>query len=364
MCNVRFVGVGSYVPERRIDNESIARAVPGWPASRIEEKTGIVERRFLWELDAERGRSVAPPKDTGQPRSNTDMCEIALGRALEMAGVKARELDAILLVTCSPDRLNFCHDAMELHRRLGCRPDAHALVFDSGCGGTLYAVDLAWKMLRGETFKTIAVLGSNFTSSFLDREVFTGKIDGATNGKALSGYLSMYVFGDGAGAVILRGDQGKGAGIVSSFAGSAEGELVVRRAGGAECPGGPSCTASPADWAFIVDGPLVAQTFPVYMKRCLRGVFEGVPTLSGEVKRYYFHQPNKRLLDHFVEEAGLPKDRVPTHVERYGNTSAAGMLILLSEDLARGAVRLGGGDLVCLAAVGAGVHYGAQLVRL
>jgi 3-oxoacyl-[acyl-carrier-protein] synthase-3 len=85
---------------------------------------------------------------------------------------------------------------------------------------------------------------------------------------------------------------------------------------------------------------------------------------SSEVKRYYFHQPNKRLLEHFIQVSGLPAERVAINVDRYGNTSAAGMLILLSEDLEQGWVRLGGGDLVLIAAVGANVHYGAQLVRL
>jgi 3-oxoacyl-[acyl-carrier-protein] synthase III len=82
------------------------------------------------------------------------------------------------------------------------------------------------------------------------------------------------------------------------------------------------------------------------------------------VKRYYFHHPNKRLMDHFVKRSGLPADRVACHVDRHGNTSAAGMLILLAEDLAEGRVALGRGDLVLLAAVGANIHWGAQLVRL
>ena len=69
-------------------------------------------------------------------------------------------------------------------------------------------------------------------------------------------------------------------------------------------------------------------------------------------------------MDRFVGEAGLPAERVACNVDRYGNTSAAGMLILLAEDLERGVVKLGSGDLVAIAAVGANVHYGAQLVRL
>jgi 3-oxoacyl-[acyl-carrier-protein] synthase III len=100
------------------------------------------------------------------------------------------------------------------------------------------------------------------------------------------------------------------------------------------------------------------------MQKCIDGALAGDPGLRDEVKRYYFHQPNKRLMDGFVERAGLPREKVACHVERHGNTSSAGMLILLSEDLAERRVSLGSGDLVLLAAIGANVHYGAQLVRL
>jgi len=96
--------------------------------------------------------------------------------------------------------------------------------------------------------------------------------------------------------------------------------------------------------AFVVDGKLVAERFPgCYMHRCIEEAVRPYPSLRHEVKRYYLHQAN---MDH------------------YGNTSAAGTLILLAEDLADGVLQLGSRELVLLAAIGAGVHYGAQLVRL
>jgi 3-oxoacyl-[acyl-carrier-protein] synthase III len=100
------------------------------------------------------------------------------------------------------------------------------------------------------------------------------------------------------------------------------------------------------------------------MRQCLGTVLERFPDLELRVKRFYFHQPNKRVLDAFAQSAGLSPERVACNVDRYGNTSAAGMLILLAEDLEAGVVRLGHGDLVVMAAVGANVHYGAQLIRL
>ncbi len=367
MQRVRFLGVGSFVPRRVVGNERIAAAIPGWTAERIEEKTGIRERRFLWDFDEKSGRAVPPPSDDGTvyPANNTDMAEVALRRAMMMAEVESRELDAIFLVTCSPDELNFSHDAMELHRRLDCREDAYAMVFDSGCGGTLYTIDMARRMIETGALRTIAVVGSNFTSAHLNRDVYTAaqQLD---SGKTANGFLSMYVFGDGAGALILRADGPRGEdgpGIVRSLAGTAHADLVLRKGGG-NLRLGFQERATPADHAFIVDGLQVARTYPVFMKKCIDGVLGEDRRLAPEVKRWYFHQPNKRLMDSFVEREALPKDRVACHVERHGNTSAAGMLILLSEDLEAGRVGMGRGDLVLFAAIGANVNYGAQLVRL
>src|SRR5918997_1669845 len=161
---VRVVGAGAFVPEQAVSNEEIARAIPGWSAERIAEKLFIEERRFLWELDAD------------------------------------------VVVTCTPDRLNFSHDAMALHQRLGCRPDAFALVVDDGCGGTPYVMDLACRMIRTGTFQTVAIVGAAFTSPLVNPAVYTSEVAPAPGRKPLNAYLSMYVFGDGAGAVVLRGD--------------------------------------------------------------------------------------------------------------------------------------------------------------
>jgi 3-oxoacyl-[acyl-carrier-protein] synthase III len=358
----RIVGAGAYVPPTTVDNEAICRAIPAWESGWVERKTSIRERRFLWELDAESGVTLAPPATRTGPRSNVDMCEVALRRALIMADLPPSELDAVFLVTCTPDRLNFNHDAMDLHRRLGCRTDAFAFVIDDGCGGTPYVMDLAHRMIRSGAVRTVAVIGSTCTSPFVNRTNGSGRVSPTAGGKPLHAALSMYVFGDGAGAVVLRGEPAQGDGIVASMSGNDHLELVIRRAGGVLnllTPGD-----SPADDTFVINGQLVAASYPLYMQRCLDALFEGRPDARDRVRRYYFHQPNKRLMDSFVAAAGLPPERVAYNVDRYGNTSAAGMLILLAEELDQGTVRLGGEDLIVIAAVGANVHYGGQLIHL
>ena len=173
----------------------------------------------------------------------------------------------------------------------------------------------------------------------------------------------MYVFGDGAGAMVLRAGAEDGRGILSSVSGNAHEQLVLRRGGGAELPA-LSKDAKPADYAFVVNGHEVASSYPVHMRACLGGVCHNDPDLLKEVKRYYLHQPNKRVLDRFAATTGLTAAQVACNVERYGNTSAAGMLVALSEDVRKGVVKLNGEDLVCIAAAGANVHYGSQLIRL
>jgi 3-oxoacyl-[acyl-carrier-protein] synthase III len=360
MKSVRVVGGGAFLPRRVISNEKIAQAIPGWSAERIASRTGIEERRFLWDFDVEHGRSLPPPDDaTYWPRSNVDMGEAALRRALEVAGLDAAELDAIYLVTTTPDQINFCHDAVQLHRRLGCRRNAHAVVVDSGCGGALYVVDMAQRLIRSDTARTIAVVATTFASAYLDRDVFTCAMP---ENKRINAFLSMYMFGDGAGALILRGDERPDQGILASTAGTDHQELVIHRGGGAARPA--HTRAALADHAYYINGPAVAEAYPFFMQKAVDEVRAAQPELVPQVKRFYLHQANRHVLAKFVEQAGLPADRVPVNVNRYGNTSAASTLILFAEDLEQGVVKLDSDDLVLFAAVGAGVHYGGQLVRL
>jgi 3-oxoacyl-[acyl-carrier-protein] synthase III len=289
------------------------------------------------------------------------MAEHALVDALEMAGLAPHQLDAVIVVTCTPDQPDFNHDAMELHRRLQMRSDTMALVVNDGCGGTPYVLDLANKLVSSGAMTTVAVVASNFASAFVDRRIYSDELE-LTPGHKLSGYLSMYVFGDGAGAIVLRADNGPG-GILESMSGSAHGSLVIRRGGGAEVPFLLPGTR-PVDFAFVVNGHEVALGYPKHMRTCLEGVGGKDLERLAEVRRYYLHQPNKRVLDRFASISNLSADQVASTVQTYGNTSAAGMLVSLSEDVKHGLVKLGGGELVCIAAAGANVHYGAQLIRL
>ena len=110
------------------------------------------------------------------------------------------------------------------------------------------------------------------------------------------------------------------------------------RGGGAKLP--PHTRARIEDHAWYVDGREVAVAYPFFMQKAVSECLAQRPDLAGPVDRYYLHQASKPTLMSFVERAGLPKERVPFNVNRYGNTSAASTLLLFSEDLAEGRVRL------------------------
>jgi 3-oxoacyl-[acyl-carrier-protein] synthase-3 len=363
-CAVRIVGAGGYLPPHSVTASDMARAFPGWTAEQIIEKTGIVERRFLWQLDVEQGRSVPSPEgSSGQPATGVDMADAALTRALTMAGLPATDLDLLVVVTCTPDQPRFSHDAMLLQRRLGIRRNASCFVVDSGCGGALYLLDMVARMIERGAARTAAIVGTHFTSAMIDRCVYGKEGPVGHDGKTISPYFSTYVFGDGAGAVVVRADRGSSLGIRTSIAGNDSRDLVRSPGGGTLSPPYGD-RYSGVDHAFIINGRLVALSYLETMTSCIEAVTDHADHGLPDVDRFYLHQPNARVLAALADRMNLKGNQVASNVARVGNTSSAGMFILLADDLESGRVSLGSGTSVVLAAIGAGVHYGAQLVRL
>jgi 3-oxoacyl-[acyl-carrier-protein] synthase III len=358
------LGAGAFLPQSTVTAGDMARAIPGWTAEQIIEKTGIVERRFLWELDLEQGR--ANPKRPGaqeQLATGVDMGESALKDALEMACLGPADLDLLIVITCTPDQPRFSHDAMALQRRLGIRKSAHCFVIDSGCGGTMYALDMVARMLDAGAARTAAIVGTHFTSAMIDRSVYGKEGPIGQDGKVISPYFSTYVFGDGAGAVVVRAERGGPLGVRASIAGNDTRDLVRAPGGGTISPPYGD-RYRPVDHAFIINGRLVASSYLETMSICMSVVVHQAESTLPQVERFYLHQPNARVLAALADRLNLREDQVAANVARVGNTSSAGMFMLLAEDLQSGRVALGSGAPVVLAAIGAGVHYGAQFVVL
>lgn len=217
-------------------------------------------------------------------------------------------------------------------------------------------------MMSNGPVRTAAVVGTHLTSRLVDRDVYTKEGIVGEDGERVQPYLSTYLFGDGAGAIVLRRERGR-RGIRTSVAGNEYWELVRSPGGGTDSPSyGHRYNA--VDHAFIVNGRLVAKTYMRTMQACIETVARRAERSLPDIDRFYLHQPNARMLQLLARSLGLRDDQLASNVAHNGNTSSAGMFTLLADDLNQGRLELGAGTTVIFAAIGAGVHYGAQVVEL
>ena len=318
-------GTGSYTPARVLTNDEFSKILDTsdqW----IRERTGIRERR------------VAGPDE-----SNACMAKAAAERVLEETGLTPPDLDAVVVATCSPDRL-LPSQACDLQAILGAK---NAAAFDVGaaCTGFLYALNVAAGLVAAEQARYVLVVASEKLTSIMD---WTDR-------------TTAVLFGDGAGATIVRkSDTGRG--ILSSFMKSdgTLAELLYRPGGGA---------AHPPDEALLKD-------HSYYIKMAGREVFKAavlsmadacgtVLTRAGlsaaDIDLLIPHQANIRIIEATAKHAGVPMDKVYVNVDRFGNTSAASIAIALDEAVKTG--RLKPGMVVMLCAFGAGFTWGSMVVR-
>lgn len=332
------------MPEIVITNEDIAALirVDGKGANWAFEKLGIRERRFMTRLDLETGYPVAEADEL-------DMAESAARKALANAGLAPESVDGIWYVSCTQrghERHHFSASAFELHRRLGLPTTAIPLEMDAGCGGVVHAMVNGARMLAGSSMDNMLIVAANAPSLYhRDRVGYV----------ANNVWLSMYIFGDGARVIVLRRSENipSGSKVLGSYLGVDPSQPLMYY----------ETRGSYPEPLYIIDGRSVAASFGVYAKRALNGLQAQTQIdLKTEVRRYYFHQVNGQVLAKFVEKAGLPKEKVAVHVDRYSNIAAAATLVLLDEDRLQGHIH--NGDLCVFCTVGAGAQYGALLVRL
>jgi len=343
-ATVRIAGTGSYVPEHVVSTELIGslveRYVPGKGAAWAREKLGIRERRFTVPLD----------RMTGYPRSigdELDLAGLAAVRALQAARMAPEDLSGLWFVSCTqPDtHRHFSRMAMDLHRRLGLRPEAFALEMDAGCGGAVHAIAAAVAQMRGADLDSVLIVAANAPSQYFrhwERYAVS------------SAWLAMYLFGDGAGAAVLQraGCQELERGILAAYTASDPNNPLMEYAS-------PVGGRGPV---YLIDGRGVVLGFRGYARAAMDALRCRYPFRLDDIRRFYFHQVNGVVLRQFIAEIGILESRVAIHVDRYGNLAAAATLVLLDEDLRNGIIKAG--DLCLVCTVGAGAQYGAILLRV
>jgi len=329
MLRTKIIGTGSYLPERVVSNSEVG-ALLGIDPGGVSRLTGIQERRRAAVFQA-----------------SSDLAAEAARSALQAAGFPATELGAIVLSTTSPDTV-FPSTACHVQRMLGCST-IPAFDVAASCSGFLYGLSIADAMIRSGQVKTCLVAAA---------EVKSRSVDPADGDTAL-------LFGDGAGAVLLRGEQDAGQlsqGLlgVRLHADGAQHGLIMIPAGGSRRPTTLETVQSTRYTLRMQGAPL----FRLAVKRLDQVIREIVKEFGVELQdiaQLVLHQANGRILDQLTKRLGFSPERVCSVIERYGNTSSASLPIALDYAVRSG--RILPHDMVVLGSFGGGVTWAAGLVR-
>lgn len=329
MQRSRIIGTGSALPAREIDNTVIGRRL-GLSPEAVFRRTGIRTRR--WASGEE------TPSLLG---------ERAARQALEAAGLRPDQLDAIIVSTTSPDT-PFPATACHIQRRLRVAP---ALAFDvaASCSGFLYAASMADCLIRSGQCRYCLVVAAEVKSRFLDAD------DEAT----------AMLFADGAGAAVLtRTDASHGAapGVlgIRLFADGSRQGLISMAAGGSRRPVSAETVRNGEHVIRLVGGALYRVAVR-QLAGAVRDVMKEFGIGVGDLERVVFHQANGRLLEAIRTRLDLPADRMYSVIERYGNTSSASLPIALDHAARDRAITEGG--LCLLGSFGGGLTWATALVR-
>ncbi|MDI6799186.1 MAG: beta-ketoacyl-ACP synthase III [Actinomycetota bacterium] len=321
----KIIGVGSYLPERVLTNQDLEEMVDtsdDW----IRTRTGILERRII-EAD----------------ENVSDLAAKASLNAISDAGLKVSDIDLIILSTCSPEMI-LPSTACLVQHKIGAKTTP---AFDvmAGCTGFIYALSVAAQFIETGTYRNILVIGADALSRHIDWQ------DRNT----------CVLFGDGAGAVVLGPDL-NGFGILANYLAS-----TGAGAGLLSIPGGASAAPAHADSFDKTENYLQMNGSEVFkfatraLPRAVKDVTRRANVDLSGIDYIIPHQANYRIIETAARKLNVDSDRIINNIERLGNTSTASIPIALDELYRSG--RLKRGDLMILVGFGAGLTWGANLIK-
>jgi 3-oxoacyl-[acyl-carrier-protein] synthase III len=321
---VSITGLGTHVPERVVTNDDLSQLVDTsdeW----IVDRTGIRERRFAADDEA-----------------LSDLALPAARKALEQAGVTAREIDLLIVATVTAD-MQFPSTAAILADQLGAS-EAAAYDLAAGCTGFMYGIAQAYGMVESGLSRRSLVIGADVLSklmNFADRS-------------------TCVLFGDGAGAVVVERATGEGFLGFELGADGAGGKDLHLPAGGSRMPTTAETVASGAHYVHM-NGREVFKFATRVLVSSAQAVLEQCDLSIEDVDVYVPHQANVRIIDHAVAKLGIPKEKVIVNVDRYGNTSSASIPLALADAATSGLLKQG--DTVLMTGMGAGLTWGSAVMR-
>ncbi len=320
---IRIIGTGSYLPKKVADNYFLSTIVDTddeW----IRQRTGIKERHL-----------------SNGKEGTTYMATHAAEAALENAGITADELDMIIVATVSADTY-VPSTSCQVQGAIGA---IRATCFDlnAACSGFLFAMNTAYAYIEMGMAKTILIIGAETLSREVD----------------WSDRSSCILFGDGAGAAIMRQEEGKG-GLIASVTGSdgSQGDVLTCKGRGIQNPFHQSKRKK--DY-LRMEGQAVFRFAVTMVPRCIKQILKKTGYDTEDIKFFVLHQANVRILELIAKRLKVDIDKFPMNLDHYGNTSSASIPILLDE-LNRNNL-LEPGDKIVLSGFGGGLTWGAVLIE-
>jgi 3-oxoacyl-[acyl-carrier-protein] synthase-3 len=322
---VSIIGTGSYVPEKILTNEDLSRMVDTsdeW----ITTRTGIKQRRIA-----------------AKDEHTSDMATKAALKAIEQAKISPAEIDLILVATATPDML-FPATACFVQKKIGAT-NAACLDISAACAGFLFGVEIAQQFITSHTYDTVLVIGAD-------------KLTAITN---WSDRNTCILFGDGAGAAILR-HRGGSHGVISTHIGS-DGQytdILFMPGGGSRCP----ITRENVDLnlqTIHMTGKEVYKHAVTAMLRAAQKALEQAGLRIEDIACVIPHQANMRIIEAIADRLDIPLEKFYVNLDRYGNTSAAAVAIALDEANRSG--RIKPGDYVLMVVFGGGLTWASTVIE-
>jgi 3-oxoacyl-[acyl-carrier-protein] synthase III len=327
MLRARIAGTGRATPDKVLTNNDLSKMVATsdeW----IAERTGIRERRILEE-----------------GRTTSDLASLAGQRACETAEIDPSEVDCIIVATISPD-MPMPAVAVTVQQKLGAKAGCPSFDISAACAGFIYGMSIADSFIRTGMFKRVLVVGVEILSRLVD---WTDR-------------NTCVLFGDGAGAALLVPSEDEERGILSThiFADGAGMPFLNIPGGGSAEP--TSAKTVEAKRHFVkMQGKQVFTHAVKNISSAAKIALDANGKTPADVDMVVAHQANLRILEGVAERLGLPIDKFYLNIHKYGNTSSASIPIALDEAAREGKVKPG--DLLLMAALGAGLSWGSALVR-
>ncbi len=328
MQSIRILGTGSYVPSKVLSNFDLEKTDIDTSDEWIIQRTGIRERR------------IAAPDE-----ASSDMAAKAAQKALDMAGLSAKDLDHIIVPTVTPDYC--CPAASNLLQAHLDAPQAKTFDITAACSGFVYGLDVAIQYLKTGASKTVLVAAS---------EVMTRTV----NWKDRS---TCILWGDGSGAAILRlGDQGPELLTTHIHTDGASGSDILLPGGGSRTT--PISHESVDKGAHYLDLISGNQSFRVAVRRFIEAIEESCAANNitpEDINWFIPHQANLRMFQWISKSLKIPMERFYITIHKYGNISSASCAIAMDEAVRDGSIQKG--DIVCLPVFGGGLTWGSALIR-